>query len=89
MTEAVPTPSERLATNVQLLRRSLIGSQDALAERMAQYGWVRSTVAKIELGQRKVTVDELVALAALFDVSVDALLSQQFTVHATPTEENP
>ncbi len=50
--------------------------QEDVAQRMVDLGWswVRSTVAKIEHGQRAVNTDELVSLAYVLGVSPAALL---------------
>ena len=71
-----PLPSEVLAKRVIQLRSRLVLTQDELAARMQTlgYSWVRSTIAKIELGSRQVSVDELCALAIALGVPPIALL---------------
>jgi transcriptional regulator with XRE-family HTH domain len=51
-------------------------SQEKLSDLMSEIGlgWRRQTVALIESGSRAVTLDEVVALAALFEVSLYGLL---------------
>ena len=50
-------------------------TQQEVAELMGSlgFGWDQTIVAKIELGLRRVTVDELAGLVVMFDVSVDTL----------------
>jgi transcriptional regulator with XRE-family HTH domain len=82
---AMTTPTERLASRIRTLRLLADWSQGDLATAMTvnanemhqEMHWVRSTVAKIEAGQRGVTTDELFRLAAIFSVKVDDLLSPQ------------
>ncbi|MBA3286825.1 MAG: helix-turn-helix transcriptional regulator [Acidimicrobiia bacterium] len=71
-----PLPSEALRSRLLDLRNKRGWTQDEVASRMDElgYSWVRSTVAKVELGQRGVTVDELVALAYVLGASPAALL---------------
>lgn len=76
-------PAEILRERLRRLRESRGWSQDELTSRANDYdaGWVRSTVAKIELGQRQVTINELVMLAFVLGVSPVALItSPDFTV---------
>ena len=76
MTAVEPLPSQVLAERVLRLRSRHLLTQDELAARMQTlgYSWVRSTIAKIELGRRQVTVDELCALATALEVPPIALL---------------
>lgn len=66
-------PGAILATNIELLRgaKRPSWSQKDLAERLAEYGLPlhQTAIAKIEAGQRKVSVDEFLVLAAALDVS--------------------
>jgi transcriptional regulator with XRE-family HTH domain len=88
---APPLPSNVLSARVTQLRNRKGWTQDDLAARMTELGWswVRSTVAKVELGTRQVTVDELVSLAAAFGVSPVVLLvpSESGSVLAAPNLE--
>jgi transcriptional regulator with XRE-family HTH domain len=67
-----PDPITRLIGQRVLERRKAAGmSQTALGERMTEQGspWSRTSVAKLEAGKRgAVTVQELLALALVFDV---------------------
>lgn len=66
-----------VASNVRGYRESYGWSSEALAERLTRVGCPihRSAIYKIEQGARKVDPDELVALSAVFSVSVDVLVS--------------
>ena len=68
--------SDAVRHNVAEVRQRRRMSQQGLADRMAQLGRsVRNTaIAKIESGQRRVDVDDLVALAAALNVSPARLL---------------
>ena len=85
-----PRPSEVLSRRLLEFRSKRLWSQDEVASRMVAYGfsWVRSTVAKVELGTREVAVNELVALAFVLGVSPVSLLVPAETiaqqVHVTP-----
>ncbi len=73
----VLTASEHVKTNLPVLRRRAgFSSQVKLAERMAELGTPmhHTVIAKIENGDRGVSVDDLVALAAALDVSPLRLL---------------
>ena len=53
--------------------------QDEVAEQMRAAGhptWSRNTISQVEKGGRSVTVDELMSLAAIFDVGYDDLLTR-------------
>jgi transcriptional regulator with XRE-family HTH domain len=52
-------------------------SQDELAARLQRYGWDvgRTTITKIELGERCVTDFELVALADVLQITVEAMIA--------------
>lgn len=71
-------PSQVLGNRVLELRNRRGWTQDELAERMNDLGWVwqRTTIAKIELGQRQVTVDEFVSLAYALGAAPIALLTR-------------
>jgi transcriptional regulator with XRE-family HTH domain len=65
--------SEAVARNVKLLRRSHGLATEALAERL---GWTPAVISNIECGRtkagsrtRRVTVDELAALANAFGIA--------------------
>lgn len=61
--------------NARELRRRANWSQDHLVEEIKPYGvsWSRTTVSQMESGKRPTTVDELLALAVVFNVSPDTL----------------
>lgn len=68
---------DRVAAAVKSLRDQRGWTMQELAERMESVGrpmgW--TTIQKIEKRQRRVDVDDLVALARAFDVHVDVLLT--------------
>lgn len=65
-----------VAQRVSIEREQHGWSYDALAKRMADAGCViqPSALFKIEKAGRRITVEELVALASVFEVSIDDLL---------------
>ncbi|MCK5879964.1 MAG: DUF4065 domain-containing protein [Holophagae bacterium] len=62
-----------IGKRVEWLRRRSGISQHELSERM---GILRSTLSKIENNERKLTVDELSALARIFNLSMDQIVDQ-------------
>lgn len=68
--------SELVGDNIRVLRRAAGLTQAELAEAMAEIGfrWVRQTVAETEAGRRDAKVEELVAIAAYFDMPLSAIL---------------
>ena len=89
-----PDPITRLIGRRVLERRKEMGmSQTALGERMTERGspWSRTSVAKLETGKRSgITVQELLALAQVFDVPPPLLLADPKTglpVPVTPDRE--
>ena len=74
-------PSQILADNVRRQRGWHRWTQDELVAQVhdvphvGHIRWTRTTVAKIELGTRGVTTDELVALAKALNVDIMNLLS--------------
>lgn len=75
-TEAL-TPTRAIAIRTQELRKLHGWNQTQLAEEMQKAGipWERIVVTKLETGKRQsVSVDELLALARVLDVSVVDLL---------------
>lgn len=87
---ATPTPSEHLAASVRRLRTERRLSQIELARAMEDLGRPiggRIGLQRLERGERKVDVEELVTLARVFNVPPVALL---FPVgHAEATELSP
>lgn len=73
--EKGPT-SARLANNVRELRKRRRLLQDDLAERMAELGRpiLKSGLSKLEKGERRVDVDDLMALALALEVTPNRLL---------------
>jgi len=65
-----------VAWNVRALRLQAGWTQVQVAEAMAHAGfdWKRITVAEVEAGSRRVQLDEMLALAALYGVPVVSLL---------------
>lgn len=64
--------SNAFGKRLQLLRSSIGMTQEALAEKV---NIERSHIAKIENGLRLCSIDLLIALSDIFDVSTDYLLS--------------
>lgn len=58
-----------------------------VAQRLGQEGWPlsRNTVNEIELGARRIDVDDLVALAAALEVLPIDLLGVDHTIDAVPS----
>ena len=52
-------------------------SQEEFAARLQRFGWDvgRTTVTKIELGERCVTDFEMIAISNVLEIGVDALIS--------------
>ena len=72
----VRSVSEIVGLNLAALRGVIGASQEELARAMASLGfaWHRQTVTEVEAGRRGVTVEEVAALAAYFDMSPLALI---------------
>jgi transcriptional regulator with XRE-family HTH domain len=72
------TVSEVVGQTVSALRQATALTQADLASAMRDMGfsWQRQTVARIERGVRTLNVDELVAVAAYFEMPVQALLAR-------------
>lgn len=68
--------AERVAENIKTLRRERGMDLADVSKRMGELGQPVSVsgLSKVELGQRRVDVDELVALAIALDVSPNRLL---------------
>lgn len=78
-----------IADRVRRLRRDAGLSQADLAARIAERGpdWGRTTVAKLESGGRKsVSVQELLALALVFDVPPVALIADPRSASHVPIQ---
>lgn len=73
--EAGPT-AERVAANVKQLREARGLRQSDLTDRLTELGHpiLSSGIAKIESGERKVTVDDLMALAIALETNPNRLL---------------
>lgn len=85
-----------VATNVRAVRRSRGWSQLQLAEEMTRIGrpLQASTVAKIEAEDRRVDVDDLIALAAALNVAparlfIDKEATYDVSVELTPGHHAP
>lgn len=68
-----------LSDNIRKYRKSKQMSQDELAEKLEV---TRQSISLWETGQTQPSLDNIVALAKLFDVSTDALLTDNETVSA-------
>jgi transcriptional regulator with XRE-family HTH domain len=68
---------KQVALNVAQIRKARGLSLRSLSRAMEDAGWLLSadSLNKIELGVRRVDVDELVALAAVFEVEPSVLLA--------------
>jgi len=74
---AAPTPQSILAANIRSRRAAEGLTQDDLAAAVRRWGldtWVGATVAQIETGRRRMSVDELVVLAFVFQTPMEQLL---------------
>jgi transcriptional regulator with XRE-family HTH domain len=72
------TVSEVVGQTISALRQAAGLTQAELAAAMREIGfpWQRQTVARVERGVRALNVDELVALAAYFEMPVPAVLAR-------------
>jgi len=70
------TIEKRIGKNIRSLREMAGLTQDALAAKLQLRGCdiTRSAVAKIEVGQRHLYVDEIILIKEILDVSFDELL---------------
>jgi transcriptional regulator with XRE-family HTH domain len=71
-----PTATANVAQHMRRWRQRQERPQRFLAQRVNEHGlaWTQSIVSQVELGHRHVTVDELVALAAVLGRSPADLL---------------
>lgn len=67
---------EKLSNRLKMYRNKLYLSQEYVANVM---NLNRATIAQIELGNRKVTADELLRFSQLFGVTTDSLLMEDET----------
>jgi transcriptional regulator with XRE-family HTH domain len=76
--------SSVVAANVRHFRRVDGLTQQDLADQMRQrgQGWFRATTSEVERERRRVTVDELAALAEVLGVSVALLLCESVACNA-------
>lgn len=93
MSEGLRSPlgpaGNNLRRNVRRLREQHRWSYREVEERLARAGRAISTLglSAIDTGERRVDVDDLVALAAVFDLSVEELLQPPAdceTCHGAP-----
>ena len=70
------TAEEQFASNLRRYREHVGWSQSDLAKLMAAAGfkWHPATVYSVEKGERKIPLNEVVAIARLLHVSVDSLI---------------
>jgi transcriptional regulator with XRE-family HTH domain len=68
--------SDTVAEKVRAYRLLRRQKQDDVAEEMRKlrHPWTQATVSQIERGQRNLTVDELVGLSIVFELSLNELL---------------
>jgi transcriptional regulator with XRE-family HTH domain len=77
MASSLPTPEQLAGEEVRRLRKGRGWSQDDVARRMSAAGfttWHQSTVGRTETAERPLRLNESVALAGLFGVSLTRLL---------------
>lgn len=69
---------KRIGQNIRKIREQKMITQENLSAKMQINGCdiTRSALAKIEVGQRHIYVDELILLKQLLEVSFDELLKQ-------------
>jgi len=74
-----PTPEQQVARYLRLLRQGHGWSQQDVAEKMKPYGyqWSQATVTRLESASRPIRINELTALAALYNIPVQQLLEIQ------------
>jgi transcriptional regulator with XRE-family HTH domain len=73
---AVPTPEELAGRELYRLRKGRGWSQEEVARRMTAYGytWHQTTVGRVETAERPLRLNEVVHLAAMFQVPVTQFL---------------
>ena len=72
----MPTSEQLAGFQVRLLRQARSWSQQDLADAMIAFGydWSQATVTRLESATRPIRLNELVDLAALFDIPVEQFL---------------
>jgi transcriptional regulator with XRE-family HTH domain len=73
----IPSFSDVIVRNIKSLRARRGLDQDDVVKAMREMGfanWHRQTMSKIELGQRRITLEELLGLVLAFDTSWGSLL---------------
>lgn len=70
------TVSQVVGRNVSYLRQEAGLTQEELAAAMTDlgFGWRRQTVTEVEAGHRPVSIEELAAVSALFDMPPEAVV---------------
>jgi transcriptional regulator with XRE-family HTH domain len=84
---ATATPlSTALAASIKAARKNAGWTQDHVARRMRELGasWDRTTVARVERGQRALQFDEAGLVAIALNVGIQALLPTKGDVALTP-----
>ena len=68
---------KRVGRNIRSIRERLGMTQEILATKLQLRGCdiTRSAVAKIEVGQRHLSVDEIILLKEIFNISFDEIFS--------------
>ncbi len=76
MSNQVETPGQAFARQVRESRERKPWSQEQLVDRLREMGveWDRATLARLEAGRRKVSLDEALLLAAALGVSPQYLV---------------
>ena len=81
---------KKLGENIKILREQHGITQQKLADLL---GLSRPTVSQIEIGERKLSADELIKLAGIFNISVEYLLGlkkePQIIIKKTERKERP
>jgi transcriptional regulator with XRE-family HTH domain len=84
------TAEATLARNVRAARKWRGVSQKRLAARMTELGCPMSeaTLCQLENGKRRITVDELAALAQAFEVPLPVMLTEPFAPRPAEAERS-
>lgn len=81
---------KKLGENIKILRKQHAITQQKLADLL---GLSRPTVSQIEIGERKLSADELIKLADIFNISVEYLLGlkkePKIIIKKTERKEKP
>lgn len=68
-----------IGRSVRRRREAMGASQDAVAQAMRERGfgsWRQTTLAKVEASARALKLDEAIALAEIYETTIDALVKE-------------